>query len=293
LGGAIHFGSFDVGVTGKYFRSQLADTATAATAAADVGVVWPNKSAFRLGASFQNLGGNIKYLSRSFDLPRIARLGASYQMLGSFVTTNFLLDLPYHINPGEIRPAMGIETFLGGLALRVGYRSGSDLEEFSVGTGFMLGGASFDYAFGMVEEFDSRHRVSLSMQFGRVVPRWDYVPDEFVFAYPDKNALSKINAAIDKMHAQDAAPSKGGATPAKTTAIILPGLATYGQRSNGINPATEIYEVKPGDTLKSIARKEFGNQDMWNDILNANRHLGLTEDNIRTGQKILLPKRAN
>ena len=88
-----------------------------------------------------------------------------------------LLDAPYYLNEQEARPAVGLEVNLGLISLRAGYKSGSDLEEFSVGTGFMLGRSSLDYSYGLVEELDSQHRVSLSMRFGQSQSR---IPAPFV-----------------------------------------------------------------------------------------------------------------
>ena len=53
----------------------------------------------------------------------------------------------------------------GPVFFRVGYRSGRDLDELVFGTGLLMGQMTLDYAFGMVDEMNTRHRVSLAFRF--------------------------------------------------------------------------------------------------------------------------------
>ena len=53
-----------------------------------------------------------------------------------------------------------------------------------------------------------------------------------------------------------------------------------------------VYEVQPGDTLKSIAQKLYGNAELWYDLYYLNRdHLG-PMGHLFTGQILVLPTQA-
>lgn len=155
-----------VGVTGKYIASELAERDTANAYAFDAGLSASILTRVQIGFAVQNVGSKIKFNQEGEDLPRIARAGFSYLLFPTSIPTQLFFDAPYYINQEQVRPAMGVETSIGPLALRAGYRNGSDLEEFSFGTGFLFGPASVDYSFGMVEQLDSRHRFSMTIRFG-------------------------------------------------------------------------------------------------------------------------------
>ena len=94
-------------------------------------------------------------------------MGMSILLISRQVTSTLFLDAPYHLNQEEFKPAAGIETNIGPLAFRAGYKSGSELQKITVGAGFSIGSTSVDYAFGMVDDLDSTHRVSLGIKFGK------------------------------------------------------------------------------------------------------------------------------
>ncbi len=144
----------------------MAETDKARAFAGDFGLGLDVNSKIRLAASVQNVGSKLKFNDVGDDLPRIARAGASILLITKGLATTLFLDAPYHLNSEEYRPAIGLETVVGPMALRAGYKKGSDLEKFSMGTGLTLGALAFDYAFGLVDELDSRHRVSFSLRFG-------------------------------------------------------------------------------------------------------------------------------
>jgi hypothetical protein len=55
---------------------------------------------------------------------------------------------------------------VGPISLRVGGRRQNGLDEISFGAGFAVGTLTFDYAVGLMQEFDAEHRVSLAARFG-------------------------------------------------------------------------------------------------------------------------------
>ncbi|MCB4756885.1 MAG: PorV/PorQ family protein [Elusimicrobia bacterium] len=170
VGAARTWKTLDVGGTFKYFSSELAETAKASAVAIDAGATLPVHPRVRLGASLQNFGTPLKYVSYSDDLPRIIRVGLSWLMIPGPAATTLFFDAPYHVNQSELRPAIGVESLVGPMALRAGYKTGGDLQSFSIGAGFMWQNASFDYAFGLVDKLESSHRISVSMRFAAAKP---------------------------------------------------------------------------------------------------------------------------
>jgi len=166
LGYGRQIGSFEAGVTGKYLSSELVETYKADAYAFDFGMVSPLTPQLRLGASLQNIGTELKYISDGDPLPRTARLSLSYLLWVKKQALNLLLDAPYRMNEHRLDKSVGLETAVGPMALRMGYRSGIDFGEVTAGLGLTFGQASLDYAFGMVEDLGSKHRISVSLRFG-------------------------------------------------------------------------------------------------------------------------------
>lgn len=57
----------------------------------------------------------------------------------------------------------------------------------------------------------------------------------------------------------------------------------------GSSTATRIYEVKAGDSLSKIARREYGDANAWRSIFEANRDVIKDPDLIYPGQKLRIP----
>lgn len=269
LVGANNIGKLDYGATLKYFSSEIGETASAQTITYDLGLGYFINSALRIGFATQNLGARVKYDVDTFNLPQYIRSGASYQSNYKNVSTILSIEAPYSLNTQEINPGLGLEASMGPLSMRMGYHSGKDIENITVGTGFAVGPTQLDYSFGVVSELDSRHRISLSYHFGRVVHKVGFVE------YRD-NQKSPV---LVKKHENIARHVKE---------IESEYVAT---NFGGKDPKRRVYTVKEGETLKSIAENWYGYADYWDDILNANKHLGLDPENLQAGIKIILPKR--
>lgn len=166
LGYARKISRFDVGISGKYYSSKLGDAVSANTTAMDLGMGMRVGSRIRLGVAVQNIGPKLTYEEESEKLPRIARAGLSYPFLFRNFPSQILFDVPYYVNEQEYRPSMGLETGVGPLIFRLGYNSKIELHQFTFGAGFNLGAATLDYSFGIVNELNSSHRVSLAYRFG-------------------------------------------------------------------------------------------------------------------------------
>ncbi|QOW22045.1 LysM peptidoglycan-binding domain-containing protein [Novilysobacter avium] len=56
-------------------------------------------------------------------------------------------------------------------------------------------------------------------------------------------------------------------------------------------PVSELYTVKPGDTLSHIAKHFYGKASAWNTIYDANRDQLHNPDRIQPGQVLRVPAR--
>ncbi len=262
-----------IGLNLKYLSSELIEREKATAYAADFGLSMPVGSRLRIGGAVQNFGTQMKYVDEGDNLPRIVRAGMAINLIQGRSPLTLLMDSPYFMNEAELRPAVGLELGLGVLALRAGYRKLGDANEFSVGTGFLLGRTSFDYSFGMMQDFDSQQRVSLSMRFGGVSSQ----PAEFTKKKDDKKE-KEVVATAPAMR-----------TPAfklSNTKSSSTGVVAYKKANQA---PSRVYYVKPGDSLGSISAKYYGRKDMWKNIYNANRHLIDDPKSLEPGQKILIP----
>ena len=60
-------------------------------------------------------------------------------------------------------------------------------------------------------------------------------------------------------------------------------------QSGGSSTATKIYEVKSGDSLSKIAKREYGDANAWNRIFEANKDILKDPNKIFPGQKLKIP----
>jgi LysM repeat protein len=273
VAGARALGPMSVGATFKYLSSTLAETATANAIAVDLGAGFSYGKKLNLGAALQNIGTALKYGEGSDPLPRIARAGVSTQLMSGQVPLMMVFDVPYYMNEKEMRPSIGFESNVGPLALRTGYKTGADLQEFSVGAGFLMGSTTLDYSFGFAQKLDSTHRVSVSMRFGLSQPP---VPEI---------VLRKERTVVDMpVVSYTATPEKKPApetTAAKSKPTSVVSLQLPGQ-----------YQVKAGETLENIAKRVYGSSKYWTIIYDANEELITDPETLElTGQKLWLPNK--
>jgi hypothetical protein len=165
LGAARSMGRLSAGVAGKYFSSELAETDKATAVAADAGVGYRLSKNIQVGAAVQNMGTKLEFNGLGSDLPRIARAGMA-MALPFQARTLLFLDAPYHFNQSQFYPAVGIETGVGPLAFRAGYKVVPDEDQISLGAGFRVGSTELSYAFELADNLNSRHRISVGMRFG-------------------------------------------------------------------------------------------------------------------------------
>ena len=131
-----------------------------------------------------------------------------------------------------------------------------------------------DYAFGLVDELDSRHRVSVGLRFGEnrgqqeMVKRPVPVRKQQVVLTTDPKLTPHENTRPENLN--------------QTTRKFV-------KTNNKMNSKQKIYTVKPGDTLSKISRRVYGNSQAWRKIYQANKHLLDNPRELVANQKLVLP----
>jgi uncharacterized protein UPF0164 len=159
-----HFGFNDFAVTGAFahrfphqatggvavkFIREMIDQETATAVAFDLGTrVGLGKTGVSLGAAVQNLGGDAKFITESFPLPRTIRAGAALTRAIPGLQGKGILSAEYRKARGDdSRFQVGGEfEYKARLALRAGAKFGYDDESASFGLGLIQRRFSFDYA---------------------------------------------------------------------------------------------------------------------------------------------------
>lgn len=156
------------GVTAKYV-AQLLGFESGGTAALDVGAALDLWAGAAIGASLQNVGGDLSIAGSSGELPRLWRVGVATPAVRSGpVSVTGLAELSRQLE-GDVRPSGGVElgwTSSTGLHVlaRVGVTSPPDrsvLSPLSFGGGFRLQHLALDYAYQSLEAFGAAHRFGL------------------------------------------------------------------------------------------------------------------------------------
>lgn len=167
---AKHLGVVDFGVSAKYIKSQILNSAS--SFAGDIGLQTKiGKCAF--GLSVLNIGKGLKFLDEESSLPTTGRIGASILLSPKWL---FSID---GIAPKGTNPliAAGAEYKLVliqkiKVALRAGYNSRysssklSGLAGVNAGAGLDFGGINIDYAWSPAGDLGSTQLFSIAAKFG-------------------------------------------------------------------------------------------------------------------------------
>lgn len=153
------------GVAAKMLSSTLVEKYTATTWAADLGLQVDAAPGLSLGAAVQNIGTEITYEAEGDPLPLTLRAGAVYTTkLAASHELAFLAD-GLKVNDRDFALHVGAEyAYAGMLAARLGYKAGYDLEGLTAGLGVTWSVLQLDYAFGLVQELSSTHRITLLLR---------------------------------------------------------------------------------------------------------------------------------
>ena len=128
-----------------------------------------------IGMSISNFSGEIKFIEEGFQLPLLFKLGASMDILDLFDTDKEMHSLLLSVDATHPRDypeqvLVGAEyLFLQSFAVRVGYRTPTDIGGFSAGAGVKVNLASMllgvDYSYAPADVFDSVHRIAVKFAF--------------------------------------------------------------------------------------------------------------------------------
>ena len=161
--------AFSVGVNGKWIREQIDDT-NAQVIAFDVGGLYTvPKRPLTFGLNIQHLGGKVKFVEESFNLPVNIKVGAAYKLLNDAFTIVADVNRP---SDNDITVGFGTALTVSQLLhLRSGYKhtlGGNDLgvsSGITAGIGFSIEGFQLDYAFVSFGKLGPTHRFSLILNF--------------------------------------------------------------------------------------------------------------------------------
>jgi len=159
------FSDLSFGVGFKFIHQQMESLSTSAWAF-DVGVMYKTPiEGLKVGGSATNVGPMTELYQEIYGLPVQGRLGWRYDRSFSGIALGVTQD--FIISEAE-KPgiAAGVECRpVDILALRVGYRTGSDYYGFSglrAGLGISWQGLGVDYAFAPYGKLGAVHRISLT-----------------------------------------------------------------------------------------------------------------------------------
>jgi len=169
LGYGRALGPWQAGVALKGIKESLYDM-SAYAAAVDGGAAYSLNKKATFGFAFRNFGTKEKFVSQSFPLPFEFDLGASYHWNNLILASD--LALPYY---GRTNGKLGLEYRAPvdprlAYAVRLGYKTlpVSDVNALSgltVGAGFEVDRASFDFAFEPMQNLGQIFRFSFGFRF--------------------------------------------------------------------------------------------------------------------------------
>ncbi len=161
------FENWQIGGSFKYLHEKYF-MAAANGWAVDLGLQKRFGENIRTGLTIQNLGSMQPLLNISTPLPALARAGIAYSLPFPFLGRRPLItgDLQYVFGE-EALGRFGLEFgFQQYLALRVGYVTGSDSQNFTTGLGLEYNGYHLDYTYAPFNyDLGNSHRISLGFAF--------------------------------------------------------------------------------------------------------------------------------
>ena len=174
-----NYKSLKLGLTGKIVQSKIASFKANTVFAADMGASCSFQSfgkAMTAGASLNNLGQQVTYLSEKDSLPTSLNMGLTTDVgplsltggLTQKIKTNETnMNFGMEFNFGMISLRAGVNALGGASAGRTGGAAGI-FEGLSSGIGLKLGMARVDYALGQESaDLGISQRMSLTLQFGK------------------------------------------------------------------------------------------------------------------------------
>lgn len=164
-------GPVNLGVSGKFLRSELVETVSATTLAMDLGAMVriPSQN-LSLGVAIRNIGPGIKFIEEVDPLPLEVRFGGSYLLPFESQQSKVVLsaDIPYLVNEKTTLIKLGAEyTYRNSLSFQVGYPVNSDSQNLTFGAGMLWDSVVFNYGFGLANGLSNTHRITLGYRFAQ------------------------------------------------------------------------------------------------------------------------------
>jgi predicted porin len=125
---------------------------------ADLGILATPIEKLNLGISALNLGSKMSIRKEKYSIPKMFRVGLSYEFKEFLPVVDLVIqDDKTHLHAG------GEYSYQNMFFLRGGYRTGYDLNDFSLGAGFSKRNLRVDYAFMPYKEgLNDSHLISLT-----------------------------------------------------------------------------------------------------------------------------------
>lgn len=142
----------------------------------DFGLIYrTGYKSLNIGMSVSNFSQEIEFIEEGFQLPLLFKLGVSMDMLDLFDADKNVHSLLLAVDATHPRDyneqvLVGVEyLFLNSFALRVGYKTPTDIGGFSAGAGVKANLAGLilgvDYAYAPADMFDNVHRIAVRFAF--------------------------------------------------------------------------------------------------------------------------------
>ena len=160
-----------IGSSLKYYRSTLAEAASASAALADFGAQYKISDAWNLGLALRNVGQSIKYIEVADPPPTALRLGASYNRALGENQMSLFGDLIQRTHEEDTIGALGMEYGWNRFAFaRLGLKRNlkdqdAESEKVGFGVGIALKRFSFDYGMSMADNLEDSMFFTLKWDF--------------------------------------------------------------------------------------------------------------------------------
>ncbi|MFA5139465.1 MAG: PorV/PorQ family protein [Elusimicrobiota bacterium] len=216
-----------LGISGKYIRSTLAQTYSAATVAGDVGyLVRIPDAGIGLGFSLLNVGPGMRFISEKDPLPVTARSGFSYSprltdsSLPGSQSLIFSADGEYLPQERMWHASLGGEYMMWRtFSTRLGYQINRDLMGLTFGFGVRWRGIHIDYAWALSETMNDIHRFGLTYRFGRVpLRRREERRRPYIESMPEREDLQDIEERVPRSFDKPEEPRRNPPDREKTVA---------------------------------------------------------------------------
>jgi len=155
------------GINLKIVSSRLVEAESATSFAVDFGALYePPVEGLMLGLAMRNLGTEFKFIDEGDPPPLTISLGGAYKKAFGNQKILVSLDFPFLVYEQIVTPAVGFEFDWKEMVQgRIGYKFNSDATGLAVGMGFKYQNYLINYAFGLADNLENGHRVSLGVQF--------------------------------------------------------------------------------------------------------------------------------